>query len=242
MINGTIRPSIPTQRRLSSVPGPAVIHGISNPGTTPNLQITNELQGLLETLGRNVGVDIRVGSGGQPSSGAHRTGSHRHDVGRGAQNPSVPPMSLSAMRERGDLLDAHNPADLARLQEIAREAARLWLRPELPSATCTGTNAYGRRAYGCLGRCAMALWCSEADGSIAAVTRNNRASKRRCRYRPPGHLMHLLPLLGSLPPQEAPQPPDVPRRRPIFRPRPEGTERVRYSSDAARAQRHGNCK
>jgi len=48
------------------------------------LPISPRLKGVLETAAMDAGVDVRVKSGGQPSSGPNRTGSTRHDDGNAA--------------------------------------------------------------------------------------------------------------------------------------------------------------
>src|SRR5262249_7975014 len=50
---------------------------------TRNKPISAQLHDILEYAGRKTGIDVEIYSGGQPSSGPNRTGSHRHDVGRG---------------------------------------------------------------------------------------------------------------------------------------------------------------
>jgi hypothetical protein len=60
-----------------------------------------------------MGIDMEVFSGGQPSSGPNRTGSHRHDDG-GAGDVFF--------SKGGRRLDWRNPADIPTYQEIVRRA------------------------------------------------------------------------------------------------------------------------
>ena len=48
------------------------------------LPVSPKLKGVLETAAMDAGVDVRVKSGGQPSSGPNRVGSTRHDDGNAA--------------------------------------------------------------------------------------------------------------------------------------------------------------
>ena len=54
-------------------------------GQTRNLPISDRLRSVLLAAADAADVDVvRVTSGGQPASGSHRTGSHRHDNGNAA--------------------------------------------------------------------------------------------------------------------------------------------------------------
>ena len=68
-----------------------------------NLPITAALKHVLTVAGDAAGIDaVEITSGGQPSSGPHRTGSHRHDNGNAADLD---------LRRNGALLDFTRSAD-----------------------------------------------------------------------------------------------------------------------------------
>lgn len=79
--------------------------------------ITPELKAQLTRAGRATGLDVEVTSGGQPSHGPHRTGSHRHDHGRSAD-------LVLRDAKTGRMLDMRNPADAARMAKFTEEAVR----------------------------------------------------------------------------------------------------------------------
>jgi hypothetical protein len=79
--------------------------------------ITPELRRQLEHAGRATGLNVEVTSGGQPSHGPNRTGSHRHDHGNAAD------LVLRDART-GRMLDMRNPADAERMAKFTEEAVR----------------------------------------------------------------------------------------------------------------------
>ena len=99
----------------SSYKGPNVVK-IMTKGATRNKPLRPELQNILNTTAGNLGLRVEVFSGGQPSSGPHRVGSHRHDHG-----------SATDIRiYKGDrLLSATNKADIPILRQFATDAYRL---------------------------------------------------------------------------------------------------------------------
>ena len=70
---------------------------------------------ILETAGINSGVNVVVTSGGQPSSGPNRTGSHRHDNGMAADVQLFVP-------GRSTPLDTNNPNDLPIIQNFINQS------------------------------------------------------------------------------------------------------------------------
>ena len=98
---------------------PAVASRINyaNKGSIRSQPLAPKLEGLLGQAAQAAGIDeIRVVSGGQPSSGPNRTGSHRHDDG-GAGD-----LQLVA---NGHVLDMTNAADLEIIKKFISEAHRL---------------------------------------------------------------------------------------------------------------------
>lgn len=79
--------------------------------------ITPELRAQLTHAGRATGLDVEVTSGGQPSHGPNRTGSHRHDHGNAAD-------LVLRDAKTGRMLDMRNPADAARMAKFTEEAVR----------------------------------------------------------------------------------------------------------------------
>lgn len=79
--------------------------------------ITPELKAQLAHAGRATGLDVEVTSGGQPSHGPHRTGSHRHDHGNAAD-------VVLRDAKTGRMLDMRNPADAERMAKFTEEAVR----------------------------------------------------------------------------------------------------------------------
>lgn len=57
---------------------------LNAPGIVRNQPINERLKRILQIAGAEAGVDVRVASGGQPSSGPNRRGSDRHDNGNAA--------------------------------------------------------------------------------------------------------------------------------------------------------------
>jgi hypothetical protein len=92
----------------------AVVQGQG--GAIRNLPIAKTVNAQLERAATTVGeLKVEVFSGGQPSSGPNRTGSHRHDEGGAAD------IQLRDTKTRR-LLDMRNPADRARMQAFITEA------------------------------------------------------------------------------------------------------------------------
>ncbi len=88
---------------------------------TRNLPITQALRDILEYAGRKTGVDVIVYSGGQPATGSHRTGTHRHDVVPPGVMGAADLHMLDPMSKR--ILDSDNKADRARMAAFMEEAA-----------------------------------------------------------------------------------------------------------------------
>lgn len=84
-------------------------------GKTRDEPISPELMAVLEAAARVAGVDVRIASGGQPSTGSNRVGSHRHDQGNAAD--------LQITKD-GRALDFTNPVDRAVFQTFVSAAAR----------------------------------------------------------------------------------------------------------------------
>ena len=82
-----------------------------NQGATRNQPLSPELIQALSQVLPQMGIQMDVFSGGQPSSGPHRTGSHRHDQGNAAD------VFFSKGNRR---LDWRNKADIPILQEIVQ--------------------------------------------------------------------------------------------------------------------------
>ena len=70
---------------------------------------------ILETAGINSGVNVVVTSGGQPSSGSNRTGSHRHDNGMAGDVQLFVP-------GRSTPLNINNPNDLPIIQNFINQS------------------------------------------------------------------------------------------------------------------------
>ena len=84
----------------------------ANQGATRNLPLSPNLVSAMSFL-PEMGVTMEVFSGGQPSSGAGRVGSHRHDQGGAAD---------VRFFKDGRMLDWSNPEDVPIFQNIVREA------------------------------------------------------------------------------------------------------------------------
>jgi hypothetical protein len=82
-----------------------------NQGATRNQPLSPQLIDALSKVLPELGVSMEVFSGGQPTSGPHRTGSHRHDLGNAAD---------VFFDQGGRRLDWRNKADIPVLQEIVR--------------------------------------------------------------------------------------------------------------------------
>jgi len=85
-------------------------------GATRNQPIDDALREQLTYAGIKTGLRARITSGGQPSSGPNRVGSHRHDEGGAAD--------LSLSDASGRVLDMNNPDDQRMMQEYVTEAVR----------------------------------------------------------------------------------------------------------------------
>lgn len=84
----------------------------SNQGATRSQPLSPQLVDALSFL-PELGIGMEVFSGGQPSSGPNRTGSHRHDDG-GAGDVFF--------TKNGRRLDWRNPEDVPTYQDIVRRA------------------------------------------------------------------------------------------------------------------------
>jgi hypothetical protein len=96
--------------------GPGVVtQSQSRVAGTRKGPITSTLNTQLNYAAAQAGVQVEVVSGGQPSSGPNRTGSHRHDLGGAAD------LYLSVGGRR---LDPNRPEDYEKIKQFAYEAAR----------------------------------------------------------------------------------------------------------------------
>jgi len=87
---------------------------------TRNQPISRELHDILEYAGRKTGIDVEVYSGGQPSTGPDRTGTHRHDVGPGLMGAADLFMRDARTRR---ILDSDNQDDRKRMADFIAESA-----------------------------------------------------------------------------------------------------------------------
>ncbi len=76
---------------------------------TRRLPISPQLEQTLSYAAQETGLQVDVFSGGQPSKGPNRTGSHRHDNGRAAD---------LKLRKNGRYLDMNNDEDRALMQKF----------------------------------------------------------------------------------------------------------------------------
>jgi len=123
----------------------------SNQGATRNMPLDPRLVNAMSFLGP-MGITMDVFSGGQPSSGPHRTGSHRHDLG-GAGD-------VMFMRN-GQPISWSNPADVPVFEDIVRQAR---------AAGVTGFGAgegYMRPGSMHLGFGTPAVWGAGGSGANA---------------------------------------------------------------------------
>lgn len=79
------------------------------------MPIDPQLKGALQYAAEKSGLRVNVTSGGQPSSGPNRTGSHRHDQGNAAD--------LDLVDERGNKVGRNDPRRLKFLEEAAAAGA-----------------------------------------------------------------------------------------------------------------------
>lgn len=77
--------------------------------------LSNILRGQLDAAGAKTGLIAEIFSGGQPSSGRNRIGSHRHDNGGAGDLNLRDPVT-------GRLLDMRDPEDRARMQQYVAAA------------------------------------------------------------------------------------------------------------------------
>jgi hypothetical protein len=96
--------------------GPGVVtQSQSRVAETRKGPISSTLNTQLNYAAAQAGVQVEVVSGGQPSSGRNRTGSHRHDLGGAAD------LYLSIGGRR---LNPNRPEDYEKIKQFAYEAAR----------------------------------------------------------------------------------------------------------------------
>lgn len=101
--------AIPDEPTTSQGPGaPGRI--IQAQAGTRRQPISDKLYGTLQQAAADTGLTVRVTSGGQPSSGPNRTGSHRHDHGNAAD--------LQLIDENGKVLSMKDPTDRARMADF----------------------------------------------------------------------------------------------------------------------------
>lgn len=86
-------------------------------GATRNQPLSEATRRYLEAAGQATGLQARVFSGGQPSEGGRRTGSHRHDLGGAADIHLFDPAT-------NRVLDMTVPADQARMAAYVQAAAK----------------------------------------------------------------------------------------------------------------------
>lgn len=98
----------PTRAAAQAMDAPWLTY--SNQGATRNMPLSDELVNALGFL-PEMGIGMEVFSGGQPSSGPNRVGSHRHDDGMSGD---------VFFTMDGRRLDWRNPEDIPILQEIVR--------------------------------------------------------------------------------------------------------------------------
>lgn len=123
----------------------------ANQGATRSQPLSSELVNALSFL-PDLGVSMEVFSGGQPSSGPNRTGSHRHDEG-GAGDVFF--------YKDGRQLDWANPQDQPTFQDIVRRAR---------AAGVTGIGAgegYMRPGSMHIGFGSPAVWGAGGSGANA---------------------------------------------------------------------------
>lgn len=84
----------------------------ANQGATRNHPLSPKLTGALGSFLPDMGVSMKVFSGGQDATGPHRTGSHRHDDGNAAD---------VFFYKGGHQLDWANPKDVPVFQDIVRQ-------------------------------------------------------------------------------------------------------------------------
>lgn len=95
--------------------GGGVVSELQGKGTR-NQAITPALRAQLAGAGKATGLNTEVFSGGQPSSGPHRTGSHRHDHGQSAD--------VYLRDQSGHKLSMNNAEDRAKMGNYISEAVK----------------------------------------------------------------------------------------------------------------------
>lgn len=85
----------------------------NNTGATRNQPLSPELVEALGSFLPDMGLGVEVFSGGQPTSGPHRVGSHRHDLG-GAGDMFI--------TRNGDRVGWDDPDNIPLLQDVVRRA------------------------------------------------------------------------------------------------------------------------
>ena len=69
----------------------SIVEKQTTSGATRKLPINETMRRILLTASRQSGLRVYVFSGGQPTQGQNRTGTHRHDLGGAADRPSDAP-------------------------------------------------------------------------------------------------------------------------------------------------------
>lgn len=126
-------------------------------GAIRNLPIASTVNSQLERAATAVGdLKVEVFSGGQPSTGPNRTGSHRHDEGGAAD------IQLRDVKT-GQLLDMRKPEDQARMAKFITEAVAA-------GATGVGAGPNYMGPYGIhVGGGQPAVWGADETAATAPV-------------------------------------------------------------------------
>jgi hypothetical protein len=123
-IDGNIpdNPRAPLTGGVSAATGAGAGGGVieAQQHATRNEPITTALHDILEYAGRKTGIDVEIYSGGQPPTGSHRVGTHRHDVG--GERMGAADLHMRDART-GRILDSDNADDLKRIAEFITESA-----------------------------------------------------------------------------------------------------------------------
>ena len=133
-------------------------------GATRSRAISNELGNILRGAGERADVRIVVHSGGQPSTGSNRTGSHRHDNDHGQLGAADLDLYDAAT---GRLLDARNPQDreqMARFirEAVARGATGIGFHPNYMGNNRIHVGGGGANTWGVRGGGGASPWAREA--------------------------------------------------------------------------------
>ena len=124
----------------------------ANQGATRNQPLSSDLEKRLAGVLPELGVTMKVFSGGQDATGPNRTGSHRHDHGNSAD---------AFFFKDGRKLDWSNPQDVPLFQEIVRRSK---------AAGVTGFGAgqgYMQPGSMHIGLGKPAIWGSDMTGATA---------------------------------------------------------------------------